>query len=91
VLAATVGASVGILAVVRPRRPRALACARARAQGVGFAAPSPGGRRLRRGGIEAPIVTGSFYGYRTATYSLVRLTPVVAAKPTRKFAPAPPT
>jgi alanine racemase len=83
VLAATVGASVGILAVVKADAygHGALACARALERKVwGFAVSLvEEGVELRRGGIEAPIVVlGSFYGYSHRDVLAFRLTPVVA-------------
>ncbi|MGZ3441993.1 MAG: alanine racemase, partial [Polyangia bacterium] len=83
VLAATVGASVGILAVVKADAygHGALACARALERKVwGFAVSLvEEGVELRRGGIEAPIVVlGSFYGYSHRDVLAFRLTPVIA-------------
>jgi alanine racemase len=83
VLAATVGPSVGILAVVKADAygHGALACARALERKVwGFAVSLvEEGVELRRGGIEAPIIVlGSFYGYSHRDVIAFRLTPVVA-------------
>ena len=93
----TVGASVGILAVVKADAygHGALACARALERKVwGFAVSLvEEGVELRRGGIEAPIVVlGSFYGYSHRDVVAFRLTPVVADERRRRDASrAPPT
>lgn len=83
VIAGTVGAGVGIVAVVKADAygHGALACARALERKVwGFAVSLvEEGVELRRGGIAAPIlVLGSYYGHSHRDVVAYRLTPVVS-------------
>jgi len=82
VIAATVGPSVGLMAVVKADAygHGAAPCARAIERKVwGFAVSLvEEGVELRRGGVEAPIVVlGSFYGISHRDAVAYRLTPVV--------------
>jgi alanine racemase len=83
-VAAAIGPSVGILAVVKADAygHGAVACARALERKVwGFAVSlvEEGVELRRAGGIEAPIIVlGSFYGYSHRDVVAYRLTPVVS-------------